>query len=154
MFLDFLLLFAEYYIHHCFSLSIAEVIIQSFRAPTKFSGNYYFQIFRIFTALFYNGVSIIRIYLNLSFQWGNMWKKPLVSRELYHDLNENRGRRRIGWFKSRLTTSMVIEGLEKNTSSIKVHVKSFKIITRSYSESFNNLMVILCFCSSLDLYFC
>lgn len=95
-------------------------------------------------------LSIIRTYLNLNFQWGNMRKTALTSRELYHDLNGKKEIRGIGWFKNSLIVNMVIEGLEKNTPSIKVHVKSFKIIMRSYNEIFQNLRVILCFCSSLD----
>lgn len=79
-----------------------------------------------------------------------MWKTALTSRELYHDLNGKKEIRGIGWFKNSLIGYMVIEGLEKNTPSIKVYVKSFKIIMRSYNEIFQNLRVILCFCSSLD----
>lgn len=84
-----------------------------------------------------------------------MWKTALTSRELYHDLNEKRESTRIRQFKNSLRGNMVIEGLEKNTSSIKIHVKSFKMLVRSCSEVFQILRVILCFRLSSDsLYFC
>lgn len=84
-----------------------------------------------------------------------MWKPTLRSRGLYHDLNEKRESRWIRQFKNSLRANTLIEGLEKNTSSIKVHIKSFKMTVRSCSEIFQNLRVSLCFCSSsYSLCFC
>lgn len=64
-----------------------------------------------------------------------MWKTTNI-RELYHDLNEKREGRMIRQFKKKLTANRVMVRLERSTSSIKVHVKSFNsIILRSFRIS-------------------
>lgn len=56
-----------------------------------------------------------------------MWKTTNI-RELYYDLNEKREGRMIRQFKKKLTANRVMVRLERSTSSIKVHIKSFNSI--------------------------